>query len=84
MLGDERLLLAKQGVLSREVEVALGDGTVCECRGREEAVAEAVLLDEVLRDDPEDLGPNFADSVNTPVPRSVKRLVRRRVDGAVL
>ena len=43
-----------------------------------------MLDDETLRDDPEDFGPNFADSVDTPVARLIKSLVRRWVDSVIL
>jgi hypothetical protein len=79
VLGDE-------GLLSRAgaVEVAGGDGAVGGGRGREEVVREAVLLDQALRDDPEDLRPDLADGVDTEVTGLVERLVRRGVDGLVL
>lgn len=84
MLGDERLRLAIHEVLPRAVEVALGDGTILEWLRREEVVDEAMLLDEPLGDDPEDLRPNLADSVHAPVSRLVEGLVGRRVNGLIL
>ena len=84
MLGHERLGLALRGELLLAVEVTLGDGAVLERLGREEVVDEAVLLDEALGDDPEDLRPDFADGVDTPVAGLVEGLVDGGVDGLIL
>ena len=43
-----------------------------------------MLGDETLRDEPEDLSPDFADGVDTPVTRLVEGLVGRRVDSFIL
>lgn len=80
VLGDEGLLAALRG----PVEVACGDGSVLEGLGREEIVGEAVLLDQTLRNDPENLGPNFTDGVDAPVAGLIESLIGRRVDSLVL
>jgi len=79
MLGDQRACRVR----SLLVEIAEGNGAVLECGGREECSGEPVLGDELLLDDPEDLGPDFTDGVNTPVTSSVEDLVSRRVDSRV-
>ena len=84
MLGDERERRAVRGVRALAVEVALGDRAIRERLGREEVVDEAVLLDEALGDDPEDLRPDLADGVDTPVAGLVEGLVDGGVDGLVL
>jgi hypothetical protein len=75
VLGYERLSLASRGVLSRPIEVALRYGSVLEGCRREQRVHIAMLIDEALRDDPEDLSPDFANGVHTPVTRLVESLV---------
>jgi hypothetical protein len=77
VLGHERLLAG-----GGAVEVAFGDGTISKRRGWVNVVAETVLLDKALRDDPEDLRPDFTDGVDTEV--SVEGLVGRRVNSLVL
>ncbi len=84
MLRHEWLRLAVREVLLLAVEIAFGDGAVLERLRREEIVDEAVLLDEALGDDPEQLRPNFTDRVDTPVAGLVEGLVGRRIDGLVL
>lgn len=81
MLGDQRLrLVVLAQSRSGPVEITLGDGAVGQSLGREERFAETVLVDQLMRHDPEDLSPDFADGVNTPVSGPVEGLVRRRVD----
>ena len=66
------------------VEVADGDRTILEGKGREERVDEAMLLDQPLSDDPKYLCPDLADCMNSPVPGFVKCLVRGWIDGVIL
>ena len=66
------------------VKVACRDGTVFQGLGREQIVGKSVLLDETVHDSPENLGPDFTYSMDTPVPRTVECLVRRGVDSVVL
>ena len=84
VLRHERLRLPLRVVLARAVEVALGHGPVRERLRREEVVDEAVLLDQALGDDPEDLRPDLTDGVDTPVAGRVESLVDGGVDGLVL
>jgi hypothetical protein len=84
VLGYEGLSLASARVLSRPIEVTLWYGSVLEGCRREQCVGIAVLVDELLRHDPEDLCPNFTNGVDTPVTRLVKGLVRRRINGLIL
>jgi len=49
------------------VEVARRDRSVLERSRREQVLRIAVLLNEVLGDDPEDFGPDFADGVDAPI-----------------
>jgi hypothetical protein len=79
VFGNKRLL-----ALSGAVEVTNRNRSVFRRFGGIQVVREAVLLDEALRDDPEDLGPDFTDGMDTPVTRLVESLVRRRVDSLVL
>ena len=79
MLGNEGLLPAP-GL----VEISLGDGTILQWRRREQVIRVTVLGDEMLRDYPEDLGPDFTDGVDAPVAGLVESFVRRRVNGLVL
>lgn len=86
-LEDERVaVLRHEGLLARAgaVEVALRDGAIRTGGGRVKVVGEAVLLNEALGNDPEDLRPYFTDGVDTEVSRLVEGLVSRRVDGLVL
>ena len=82
--GHERLLLASSVELARAVELADGNGAVRERRRGVECVGVSVLGDQALRDDPEDLRPDFADGVNAPVAGLVEGLVRRGIDGVIL
>ena len=82
--GHERLLFASGVELARAVELADGDGAVREWRRGVERVGVPVLGNQALRDDPEDLRPNFADGVNAPVTGLVEGLVRRGIDGVIL
>jgi hypothetical protein len=66
-----------------DVEVALGDNTVGTRLGWEEGLTPSVLGDQLLLDDPEDLSPDFADGVYTPVAGLVESLVGRGVDDVV-
>ena len=84
VLGDQRLLVAKDVDLLRAVEVTNRDRAISERSGRVEAVRETVLGDETLRDDPEDLSPDFTDGVDTPVAGLVEGLVGGRVDSLIL
>jgi hypothetical protein len=43
-----------------------------------------VLLNKALRNGPQDFGPNFTNSVYTPITGTVEDLVRRGVDSVVL
>lgn len=79
MLGNKGLL-----ALSGAVEVASGDSSIFQRLGREQVLRVTVLLNETLRDDPKDLSPNFANSVDTPVTGLIEGLVGRGVDGLVL
>ena len=58
MLGNERLAHDL-----RTVKVADGHSAVFEGLRGEESIGVTVLLNHALRDDPEDLGPNFTDGV---------------------
>lgn len=75
-----------QGLSSRcwAVEVAYRDGTIFQGFGREQVVGKSVFLDEAVHDSPENLGPDFTYGVDTPVPGTVKCLVRGWIDGVVL
>lgn len=84
MLGDEGQPLAEGVDLLGAVEVACGDGAVFEGLGWEERFGVAVLLDETLGDNPEDLSPDFSDGVYTPVAGLIQSLVSGGVDGLVL
>ena len=75
MLRHKRLSLAGGSILSRPIEVSLRHRSVLKRCRREQCVDIAVLIDEALRDDPEDLGPDFANGVYTPVTRLVESLV---------
>jgi hypothetical protein len=78
MLGDERVLLIWT------IEVTYWDGTIFERSGREEVVRVTVLLDELLGHDPQDLSPDFTDSMDAPVSWLVEGLVGRWVDRLIL
>jgi hypothetical protein len=84
VLRYEGLSLTSARVFSRPVEVALWYSSVLEGCRREQSVDIAVLVDEVLRHDPEDLCPNFTNGVDAPVTRLVKGLVIRWVNGLIL
>lgn len=84
VLGDEGQLLAEGVDLLGAVEVACGDAAVFEGLGWEERLRVAVLLDEALGDDPEDLSPDFSDGVYAPVAWLIQGLVSGGVDGLVL
>ena len=85
MFGNERFPFASSGVFRRPVEVTLWDGSVVERCRWEQSVDIAVLVDEPLRHNPEDLSPDFADGMDTPVIGfNVQCLVCRRVDGLIL
>lgn len=79
-------VLRNQGLArdARMIEVTLRDNTIRIRLGREDRLCKSVLLDEFLLNDPEDLSPNFADSMDAPVAWLIERLVSRRVDGRVL
>ena len=80
-------MLGNQGTLAVHalaVEVALRNRAVLERRGREEVGSEAMLLNELLGDNPEDFCPNLTDGMDAPVTRLVKGLVCRRINGLVL
>jgi hypothetical protein len=68
--------LSGKSVLSGSVKVALWHGSILEWCRREKCVDEAVLVNKVVRHDPEYLGPDFTDCMDTPVTRLVKYLVR--------
>ena len=84
MLGYQRFTLASSSVLCWPVEVALRDGTILERKRREQRIGIAVLGNQALRDDPEDLSPNFTNGVHTPVTRLIESLVCRGIDSVVL
>ena len=84
MFGNERFPFASSGVFRRPVEVTLWDGSVVERCRWEQSVGIAVLVDEAVRDDPEDLSPDFTDGVDFTVTGFVQCLVCRRVDGLIL
>jgi len=71
-------VLGNQGTLAAHalaVELAHRNRAVLERRGREEVDSVAMLLNEPLGDNPEDLCPNLANGVDAPVTRLVKGLV---------
>ena len=76
MLGNERLGVTVDLVFAGAVEVTSGDGAVLPGQRWEESVRESVLLDELLGDDPEDLSPDLANGVDTPITGLVEGLVR--------
>ena len=76
VLGNERLGGTVGFVLARSVEVASGDRPILLGQWREEGVRESVFLDESLGGNPEDLSPDLADGVHTPVTWLVESLVR--------
>ena len=78
MLGDERTRLI------RTIEVTCGDGTILERSRGEEIVRVTVLLDELLGHDPQDLSPDFTNSMDAPVSWFVEGLVGRWVDRLIL
>lgn len=84
MLRYQRLLFARSCVLHRFVEVSLWDGTIFKGRRRKQRIDITVLGDETLGHDPENLSPDLANGMDTPVTRFVKCLVRRWVDSVVL
>jgi hypothetical protein len=84
VLGNEGLRPPGRGVFKRAIEVSFRNGPVGQWRRWEQVFGIAVLDDQALADNPQNLGPNLANGVDTPVPRLVKRLVRGRVDGLVL
>lgn len=75
MLGDERFGSTVDLVFAGAVEVTGWDGTILFGQRREECVREFVFLDEFLGDNPEDLSPDLANGVHTPVTRLVEGLV---------
>jgi uncharacterized protein YecE (DUF72 family) len=70
--------------LRHAVEVTERNRAVFERGGWEERLREAVLLDQALGNNPENLSPHFADGVNAPVLGPIERLVRGRIDRFVL
>jgi hypothetical protein len=80
VLGYERFIQAS----TFTVEVVSGDGTILERSGREETVRIAMLLNDFLRNNPENFGPNLADGMDTPIVWLVEDLVSRRVDALIL
>ena len=76
VLGNERFGGTVNIVLTRSVEVASGDRPILLGQWREEGVRESVFLDESLGGNPEDLSPDLADGVHTPVTWLVESLVR--------
>lgn len=78
MLGDERTLLI------RTIEVTCWDGTILKRSRREEIVRVTVLLDELVGHDPQDLSPDFTNSMDAPISWLVERLVGRWVDRLIL
>src|SRR5258705_4005275 len=66
------------------VEVTLRNDSILIRLRREEGISKSMLLDKLLLDDPKDLGPNFADSMNPPVPRLIEDLVSRRIHRHIL
>jgi hypothetical protein len=77
MLGNKRTLVIP-------IEVTCGNGTVLERSRREQLVRVTVLLDELLGHDPQNLSPDFTNSMDTPVSWLVERLVGRWVDRLIL
>ena len=63
MFGNECLPHAIRIVLSRAVKVPFWNRAVRQRLRREERIREAMLVDEILRRDPKNLGPNFTNSV---------------------
>lgn len=72
------------GELRHAVEVTERNRAIFERRRWEERLDEAVLLNQSLGNDPEDLCPDFTDSVNPPVLGPIERLVRGRIDRLIL
>jgi hypothetical protein len=73
-------VLRNERAFTVAIEISSGDGSVGERRRREELIRVAMLLNELLGNDPEDLGPDFANGVHTPVYRLVKGLIGRWVN----
>ena len=84
VLGNKWLRLALGIILAGAVEVSLGDRAILIGLRGEESVAVSILSDELLIDEPQHLGPDFADRVDTPVTSAVEGLVGRGIDLLVL
>ena len=69
---------------SRTVEVTGWHSAIFQWFRREQILRVSVFLNEYLQHGPQDLGPDFTDSMNTPIPGIVKNLICRGVDGVVL
>jgi hypothetical protein len=70
-------MLRNQGFLSRcrPIEISLRNSPVLKRLGRVERVGVSMNGDETLVDNPEHLGPDFTDGVDTPVLRLIEGLV---------
>ena len=68
----------------RTIEVACGHSAVFQRLRREQVLRVSMFLDKALQHGPQNLSPNFTNSVDTPIPGIVKSLICRGVDGVVL
>ena len=84
VLWNERLGATVDIVIDGSVEVPSRDGAIVFRHRGEEGIRESVLLDKVLGDNPENLSPDLADGVYTPVTWFVEGFVCRGVNGNVL
>ena len=70
--------------LARPVEITFWDDAALIRLWGEKIRSKAVFLDDLLLNYPKYFGPDFADSMNTPIAGFVQGFVRRGVDGEVL
>lgn len=80
MLGNKRFGCTVDLVFAGSIEVAGRDGAILLGQGGEEGIRETVLLDELIGDNPKDLGPDFTDGVHAPVTWLIESLVCGGVD----
>lgn len=75
---------ARRRRIRHTVEIADWDCAIFERKWWEKRLSEAVLLDQPVSNDPEDLCPHLANRVNSPVSRLVKCLVRGGINAFIL
>lgn len=78
------MLRNEYSLLVFTIEITERDSAILGRGRREEILSEAVFLNKLLRDDPEDLSPDFTNGVDTPISRLIESLVSGGVDGLVL